>query len=56
MEVLDRIARALMLTNVEASMFFIALGHPPKFATRQRRAFRRASSAFLMHWNLVQPL
>src|SRR4029077_18747041 len=29
-EVLDRIARALMLTNVEREhLFFIALGHPP---------------------------
>src|ERR1700746_2138612 len=31
MEVLDRIARALMLTNVEREhLFFIALGHPPE--------------------------
>ena len=30
-EVLDRIARALMLTNVEREhLFFIALGHPPE--------------------------
>jgi transcriptional regulator with XRE-family HTH domain len=31
MDVLDRIARALMLTNVEREhLFFIALGHPPE--------------------------
>jgi transcriptional regulator with XRE-family HTH domain len=30
-EVLDRIARALMLTNVEREhLFFIALGYPPE--------------------------
>jgi transcriptional regulator with XRE-family HTH domain len=34
-EVLDRIARALMLTNVEREhLFFIALGHPPEVRYR----------------------
>ena len=34
-EILDRIARALMLTNVEREhLFFIALGHPPEVRYR----------------------
>jgi transcriptional regulator with XRE-family HTH domain len=37
-EVLDRIARALMLTNVEREhLFFIALGHPPFIIRPHRR-------------------
>ena len=55
-DVLDRIARALMLTDVEREhLFLLGLGRPPEVRYQAAKASRRACSACSMRWNSAPP-
>ena len=50
-DVLDRISRALMLTDVEREhLFLVGLGRPPEVRYRAGEASRRACNAFSTRW------
>ena len=57
-DVLDRIARALMLTDVEREhLFLLALGRPPEVRLPTRpRALRRDCNACSTRWNSAPPI
>ena len=55
-DVLDRIARALMLTEVEREhLFLLGLGRPPESATRPPKASRHGCNACSMPWSPARP-
>ena len=55
-DVLDRIARALMLTEIEREhLFLLGLGHPPKRITEGTKALRRGCNACSMPWSRALP-
>ncbi len=56
-DVLDRIARALMLTDVEREhLYLLGLGRPPEVSLpSELTALRHGCSAFSMHWRSAPP-
>ncbi|MGH8112922.1 MAG: hypothetical protein ACREPL_13550 [Rhodanobacteraceae bacterium] len=54
--VLDRIAHALMLTDVERKhMFLLALGRPPATHYRRSESVTHDCSACLTRWKVAPP-
>jgi len=55
--VLDRIARALMLTEVEREhLFLIALGRPPEVRRQAPEALRHGYNACSTRWSSAPPM